>query len=129
APASAAPSAPGAAASAASASRVTPLMVRTSQGSVRGTYAAPPRDFLGRPYAAPPTGTLRWQPPQPAAPWRGVRTATTQGPDCAQTGSLATGVITSSTGEACLYLNVYTPKAAGRRPLPVMVWIHGGAFT
>ncbi len=59
----------------------------------------------------------------------GVRTATTQGPDCAQNGSLATGVITSSTAEDCLYLNVYTPKTVGHRPLPVMVWIHGDAFT
>ena len=51
------------------------------------------------------------------------------GHDCAQTGSIATGVPTTSTFESCLFLNVYTPPRARGRLLPVMVWIHGGGFT
>jgi para-nitrobenzyl esterase len=62
-------------------------------------------------------------------PWRGIRPATKPGHDCAQVGSLATGVLTNSTFENCLFLNVYTPPRAAGRPLPVMVWIHGGGFT
>ena len=108
--------------------RTLPLVVRTDKGAVRGSYAGSAREFLGIPYAAPPTGALRWQPPQPAARWTGIRNATSPGSNCAQTGSLATGVITTSTAEDCLYLNVYTPKAAHGH-LPVMVWIHGGGFT
>jgi para-nitrobenzyl esterase len=104
-------------------------VVRTDKGLVRGLYSGEAREFLGIPYAAPPTGTLRWQPPQPASHWSGIRAATSAGNTCAQTGSLAIGVITTSTAEDCLYLNVYTPRDAGRRALPVMVWIHGGAFT
>ncbi len=109
--------------------RALPLVVRTDKGLVRGLYSGGAREFLGIPYAAPPTGALRWQPPQPASRWSGIRAATSPGSSCAQTGSLATGVITTSTAEDCLYLNVYTPRDAGRRVLPVMVWIHGGAFT
>src|SRR5262249_14848929 len=62
-------------------------------------------------------------------PWPGVRAATKPGHDCAQAGSLATGVPTTSLFENCLFLNVYTPPRAAGRPLPVMVWIHGGGFT
>ena len=43
-----------------------PLIVRTDKGAVRGIYASGAREFLGIPYAAPPTGALRWQPPLPA---------------------------------------------------------------
>ena len=92
--------------------RTLPLVVRTDKGAVRGAYAGSAREFLGIPYAAPPTGALRWQPPQPATRWTGIRSATSPGSNCAQTGSLASGVITTSTAEDCLYLNVYTPKAA-----------------
>jgi para-nitrobenzyl esterase len=106
-----------------------PRIVSTDKGVVRGIYASDAREFLGIPYAAPPTGALRWQPPRPASPWAGVRNATRPGSMCAQTGNLATGVITTSTAEDCLYLNVYTPASASRRLLPVMMWIHGGAFT
>jgi para-nitrobenzyl esterase len=110
--------------------RLAPLIVRTRDGWVRGLYNDAAREFLGIPYAAPPVGALRWRPPQPARPWAGIRNARTPGNNCAQTGSLATGVPFTSDFENCLFLNVYTPKReTSRRPLPVMVWIHGGGFT
>ena len=105
------------------------LVVRTDHGRIRGLYHHGAREFFGIPYAAPPTGANQWRPPQPARPWHGIRPATTPGHDCAQTGSLATGVPSTSTFESCLFLNVYTPPRAQGQPLPVMVWIHGGGFT
>ena len=66
---------------------------------------------------------LRWQPPQPAASWSGVRDATQFAPHCPQ---LAGPFGLASTSEDCLYLNVFTPEAGARHP--VMVWIHGGAL-
>src|SRR5215471_4973622 len=87
-----------------------PLVVRTDKGAVRGLRASGAREFFGIPYAAPPVGALRWRAPRPAARWTGIRNAAIgPGPACAQTGSIATGVITTSTSEDCLYLNVYTP--------------------
>ena len=109
--------------------RLLPLVVRTDHGLVRGLRQHGAREFLGIPYAAPPTGADAWRPPQPFPPWQGVRAATKPGHDCAQTGSLATGVPSTSLFENCLFLNVYTPPRAAGRPLPVMVWIHGGGFT
>jgi para-nitrobenzyl esterase len=109
--------------------RLLPLVVRTDHGLVRGFHEHGAREFLGIPYAAPPAGANQWRPPQPFPPWRGIRPATKPGHDCAQTGSLATGVPTTSTFENCLFLNVYTPPGAQVRRLPVMVWIHGGGFT
>ena len=105
------------------------LVVRTDHGRIRGLYHHGAREFFGIPYAAPPTGANQWRPPQPARPWHGIRPAIAPGHDCAQTGSLATGVLSTSTFESCLFLNVYTPPRAQGRPLPVMVWIHGGGFT
>jgi para-nitrobenzyl esterase len=106
-----------------------PLVVRTDHGLVRGFDKNGAREFLGIPYAAPPAGANQWRPPQPFAPWRGIRPALKPGHDCAQTGSIATGVPATSTFENCLFLNVYTPPRAASRPLPVMVWVHGGGFT
>ena len=60
-----------------------PLVVRTGKGTVQGFFTADAREFLGIPYAAPPVGALRWRPPQPAAPWAGIRDATTFGKVCA----------------------------------------------
>jgi para-nitrobenzyl esterase len=117
------------AAAATASGRPAPLVVQTGKGAVRGLYARNVREFFGIPYAAPPVGVLRWRPPRPAAPWPGIRNATLPRSACAQLGSVATGVISTSTSEDCLYLNVYTPAAIGRGGLPVMVWIHGGAFT
>ena len=105
------------------------LVVRTDHGRIRGLYHHGAREFFGIPYAAPPTGANQWRPPQPFRPWHGIRPAIAPGHDCAQTGSLATGVLSTSTFESCLFLNVYTPPRAQGRPLPVMVWIHGGGFT
>ncbi|MGB6729168.1 MAG: carboxylesterase family protein, partial [Terracidiphilus sp.] len=97
-----------------------------SQFGPSASYAA----FLGIPYAAPPVGNLRWQPPQPPASWQGVRLADKYGPACPQLPSTwlpqMLGRKQMSTGEACLYLNVWTPNLGGRSRLPVMVWIHGG---
>jgi para-nitrobenzyl esterase len=103
--------------------------VRTIDGRVRGKDVGPAREFLGIPYAAPPVGKLRWRPPQPAIPWTGIRNARAPGHNCAQTGSLATGVPVTSDSQNCLFLNVYTPRSQSARPRPVMVWIHGGGFT
>src|SRR5262249_34516260 len=68
---------------AASRSGAAPI-VATGNGAVRGTTAGGIHEFLGIPYAAPPTGHLRWRPPKPPADWRGVRDATQFGPSCPQ---------------------------------------------
>ncbi len=78
------------------------------------------------PYAAPPVGTLRWRPPQPAESWTDVRDASKPGQACIQ--PLITGLTSELVpgSEDCLKLNVYAPK--GAKNLPVMVWIHGGGL-
>ena len=84
--------------------------------------------FKGVPYAVAPTGPLRWRPPQALSPWSGVRSAETFGASCEQTyGSSSIPTLALAVSEDCLTLNVWTP-AKRERPLPVMVWIHGGAF-
>src|SRR5690348_15730093 len=60
------------------------LVVATAGGAVRGQADAAGKEFLGIPYAAPPVGALRWQPPRPAAPWHGTRAATSYAPHCPQ---------------------------------------------
>jgi para-nitrobenzyl esterase len=101
------------------------LVVATAGGAVRGQAAAAGVEFLGIPYAAPPVGALRWQPPRPAPPWHGTRAAAAYGPHCPQPpGSFGR----ASTSEDCLYLNVFTPAGSKARNLPVMVWVHGGSL-
>lgn len=86
--------------------------------------------FLGIPYAAQPVGELRWKAPQPAPMWKGVRRAAEYGPACPQAPSPwlpeMLGITRMTTNEACLYLNVWTPKLKEGAKLPVLVWIHGG---
>ncbi|HEY0689558.1 MAG TPA: carboxylesterase family protein [Kribbella sp.] len=99
-------------------------VVGTDQGLVRGIVGDTTRTFRGIPYAAPPTGELRWRSPQRAASWSGVRDATKYADSCAQS-EHPVGV--ASTSEDCLYLDVTTPTQS-RKKLPVLIWIHGGSF-
>lgn len=104
--------------------------VRTQTGEVQGIAERGVFAFKGIPYANPPVGSLRWKEPQPAANWQGVRSADKFGNACIQTPGLseANGGSPGALSEDCLYLNVWTPKADAFARLPVMVWIHGGAY-
>jgi para-nitrobenzyl esterase len=128
----------GIAALAARTSAQKPPAVRVDTGEVQGVTEDGVATYKGIPFAAPPVGELRWRPPQPAAPWTGVRAATEFGADCMQ-GRFgpppAPGVLPSppppepKPSEDCLFVNVWSP--ANARPgakLPVMFWIYGGGF-
>jgi para-nitrobenzyl esterase len=83
--------------------------------------------YKGIPYAAPPLGDLRWKPPQPPAPWEGVREMTEYSIGAPQNSPFGPSTIEQS--EDCLYLNVMTPAEYASDKLPVMVWMHGGAYS
>lgn len=100
--------------------------VRVTGGQVSGKVLANGiTTYLGIPFAAPPLNELRWKPPQPAAPWNGVKQAVTAPPACMQADPKGEPI-----SEDCLYLNVWTPKGAhpGAK-IPVMVYIYGGGFS
>ncbi len=109
--------------------------VKTATGLVKGLNSddSDTCAWLGIPYAAPPVGDLRWKAPQPAQAWEGVRDASAWEYACMQKeSSFITEPKKGNKGysEDCLYLNIWRPKTQDSlRPLPVMVWIHGGGYT
>lgn len=106
-------------------------VVKTSHGEVRGRIVEGIHTFKGIPYAAPPFGANRFQPPQPVAPWSGVRAALEYGPTVPKPPYFSPFDVLfqepAILGEECLNLNIWSPSPGSSR-LPVMVWIHGGAF-
>jgi para-nitrobenzyl esterase len=105
------------------------MVVQIRSGKIRGiTRASGGAEFLGIPYAQPPVGKLRWQEPVPVQAWNDVRDASSFGAPCAQPvlGDWNKRDAEFSK-EDCLFLNVMTPVWPAKEPLPVMVWLHGGA--
>ena len=126
-----------------------PLIVNTTYGPIRGAYNNGARMFRGIPYAAPPIGDLRWQPPSPHEGWTDVYNATSFQPGCPQICNVSKFVCPqnkSQMSESCLYMNIWTPQTQISQSqseegdndnnnnndeselLPVMAWIHGGNF-
>ncbi|MEV6330130.1 carboxylesterase family protein [Streptomyces sp. NPDC051909] len=103
---------------------------RTSKGRVRGRRADDGVvAVLGVPYGAPPFGEGRFRPPRPAAGWSGTRDCTAFGPIAPQSARLPGAPVWKPGDEDVLTLNVWVRPGAGAGPLPVLVWIHGGAYT
>jgi para-nitrobenzyl esterase len=103
-------------------------IVRIEQGLIQGQESPEGNDALyyGIPFAKPPVGELRWQPPKPADPWNGVRHATQPASACPQNDYQWNARYLTHLSEDCLTLNIRTPIASHQK-LPVMVWIHGGS--
>lgn len=100
-------------------------VVAIDTGRLKGTVSDGVEAFHDIPYATPPIGPLRWHPPQRPARWSGVRDAATMGPDCLQARDAKD---TRPMSEDCLTVNVWRPATHIARALPVLVWIHGGAY-
>ena len=111
--------------------------VKTSAGMVSGiaTTDGAVTSFKGIPYAAPPVGLLRWRAPQVAKSWKGTLNADHFGASCMQGPNsellpwTKEFMYVTPASEDCLFLNIWTPKLGPAAKLPVLVFIHGGAFT
>ena len=94
--------------------------VRTSVGTVQGSWDDGVAVFRSVPFAAPPVGPHRFAAPRPPVPWDGIRDVTAFGPPPPQPGR-------PTEGDDWLNLAVWTPSP-GRTGLPVIVWISGGGY-
>jgi para-nitrobenzyl esterase len=103
--------------------------VQTVAGPVRGALSESVLTYKGIPYAAPPVGPLRWRTPQPVTAWSEDYQALEFAANCAHANRRNPEVLADGSSEDCLYLNLWVPARTERKAkLPVMVWIHGGAF-
>ena len=120
------------------------LRIETTSGPAYGLINGTTPDvaqYLGLPFAAPPVGSLRWLPPQtpnlstyidatsyqPSCPQ--VRMTSESSPSV-QTIDEPEFLISGTTSEDCLYLDVYKPASiSSDKKLPVLVWIFGGALS
>lgn len=111
-------------------SSATSTIVTTKAGDVEGVAEQGVTSFKGIRFAAPPVDDLRWRAPKSALPWTGILKANAYGKACIQKPGLsaANGGEPGPLGEDCLFLNVWTPRPERSAKLPVMVWIHGGAY-
>ncbi len=109
----------------------TDTVVKTTDGMVRGRRLDDLVAWRGIPYAAPPVGPLRLRAPQPVTPWSGELDATEFGDAAVQHKKftvLRPGKYQPSS-ENCLTLNVLARPGTSGKPRPVMVFVHGGAYT
>jgi para-nitrobenzyl esterase len=107
------------------------VLVEISNGKLEGILENGLAVFKGIPYAEPPAGVLRWLPPQRKIPWNGILQAGAFGKIAPQNESrlpmMKEFAVVEAQSENCLFLNVFSPGLNGKHP--VMVWIHGGAFS
>ena len=128
------------------------VTVKTKYGNIQGNVIDAPSElrstitkintFRGIPYAAPPVGELRFQPPKPPTAWNpNVYNATYFRGICLQPRSkdldkvfkmVIPNLGNDSFSEDCLYLDVYAPAQNDSlnttTRYPVMFYIHGGGF-
>ncbi|MFA6320614.1 MAG: carboxylesterase/lipase family protein [Candidatus Omnitrophota bacterium] len=100
-------------------------VVWLDSGPISGKMEDGVREYLGIPYAAAPIGKLRWKIPRDVGQWKDVRKCTEFGPSCPQINPYNN---LPKISEDCLYINVWTSAKSRSEKLPVMVWIHGGAW-
>jgi len=104
-----------------------PPVVSIKLGTLQGVMTEQGALFRGIPFAKPPLGDLRWRPPVPIEAWPGIFVAEQSGPPCLQADVGWNHQDAQQSREDCLTLDVSTPALHPKSPLPVMVWIHGGA--
>lgn len=104
--------------------------VRVSTGLLRGTWESGVAVFRGIPFADAPVGALRFAAPRPVRGWDGVREAVSFGPPPPQAAAFGMdGMASEATGDDWLTINVWSSSPGSHAGLPVMVWIHGGAYS